>query len=164
MDVHMPLLNGIEATRQIRSKAPGTRVIVLSMFTDQEHIVEALRAGAHGYVIKQSALEELLMAINAVHEDHFYLSPVVLAPVVEGYLEWVEGHALPTLHNLTKREREVLQLIAEGMNTQEAADELELGVRTIESHRSSLMEKLGLSNVVELVHLAFQLGIVRTES
>jgi DNA-binding NarL/FixJ family response regulator len=105
MDIHMPLLNGIEATR-----------------------------------------------------------PSVLAPVVEGYLEWMESQGMPPLHKLTKREREVLQLIAEGMNTQEAAHELKLGVRTVESHRSSLMEKLGLSNVVDLVHLAFQLGIVRTDS
>lgn len=164
MDIHMPLLNGIEATRQIRSQAPGTRVIVLSMLTDQTHVVEALQAGAHGYVIKQSALEELLVAIRSVQEDHLYLSPSVLAPVVAGYLEWVASQGMPPLHRLTKREREVLQLIAEGMNTQEAAHELELGVRTVESHRSSLMEKLGLTNVVELVHLAFQLGIVRTDS
>lgn len=163
MDIHMPLLNGIEATRQIRCQAPGTRVIVLSMLTDQAHVVEALRAGAHGYVIKQSALEELLVAIRSVHEDHIYLSPSVLAPVVEGYLEWVDSQGIPELHRLTKREREVLQLIAEGMNTEEAARELKLGLRTVESHRSKLMEKLGLSNVVELVHLAFQLGIVRTD-
>ena len=104
------------------------------------------------------------MAIRSEQEDHLYLSPSVLAPVVEGYLEWVESQGVHPLHRLTKREREVMQLIAEGMNTQEAADELKLGVRTIESHRSSRMDKVGLSNVVELVHLAFQLGIVRTDS
>jgi DNA-binding NarL/FixJ family response regulator len=113
MDISMPRLNGIEATTQIRAAAPQTRVIMLSRFAEQSQVVRALRAGADGYLLKNDAIDELLIAIHAVNRGDLYLSPAVLRPVVEGYLAWVEQQGESPIDRLTDREREVLQLIAE---------------------------------------------------
>ena len=160
MDISMPRLNGIEATVQIRAATPPTRVIILSRFAEQKQVVRALRAGAAGYLLKNDAVDELLSAINAVNRGDLYISPAVLRPVVEGYLAWVEQQGASPIDRLTDREREVLQLIAEGKSNQAIAQELNLGVRTVETHRANLMNKLDLHNVADVVRFAFQHGIL----
>jgi DNA-binding NarL/FixJ family response regulator len=160
MDISMPRLNGIEATIQIRAATPQTRVIILSRFAEQKQVVRALRAGAAGYLLKNDAVDELLSAINAVNRGDLYISPAVLRPVVEGYLAWVEQQGASPIDRLTDREREVLQLIAEGKSNQAIAQELNLGVRTVETHRANLMNKLDLHNVADVVRFAFQHGIL----
>jgi DNA-binding NarL/FixJ family response regulator len=160
MDISMPRLNGIEATIQIRAATPHTRVIVLSRFAEQNQVVRALKAGADGYLLKNDAINELLIAINAVNRGDLYISPAVLRPVVEGYLAWVEQQGESPIDRLTDREREVLQLVAEGKSNQAIAQELNLGVRTVETHRANLMSKLDLHNVADVVRFAFQHGIL----
>jgi two-component system response regulator NreC len=160
MDISMPRLNGIEATIQIRAGTPQTRVIMLSRFAEQSHVVRALKAGAEGYLLKNDAVDELLIAINAVDRGDLYISPAVLRPVVEGYLAWVEQQGESPIDRLTDREREVLQLIAEGKSNQAIAQELNLGVRTVETHRANLMNKLDLHHVADVVRFAFEYGIV----
>jgi DNA-binding NarL/FixJ family response regulator len=160
MDISMPRLNGIEATTQIRAAAPQTRVIMLSRFAEQSQVVRALRAGADGYLLKNDAIDELLIAIHAVNRGDLYLSPAVLRPVVEGYLAWVEQQGESPIDRLTDREREVLQLIAEGKSNQAIAQELNLGVRTVETHRANLMSKLDLHNVADVVRFAIQYGVL----
>lgn len=160
MDISMPRLNGIEATVQIRAATPRTRVIVLSRFSEQNQVVRALKAGADGYLLKNDAIDELLIAINAVNRGDLYVSPAVLRPIVEGYLAWVERQGEYPIDRLTDREREVLQLVAEGKSNQAIAQELNLGVRTVETHRANLMSKLDLHNVADVVRFAFQYGIL----
>lgn len=160
MDISMPRLNGIEATIQIRAATPKTRVIVLSRFAEQNQVVRALRAGADGYLLKNDAVDELLIAINAVNRGDIYISPAVLRPIVDGYLAWVEQQGDSPIDRLTDREREVLQLIAEGQSSQAIAEELNLGVRTVETHRANLMNKLDLHNVADVVRFAYQYGIL----
>lgn len=164
MDISMPRLNGIEATTQIRAAAPKTRVIILSRFAEQGQVVRALRAGANGYLLKNDAIDELLIAINAVDRGDLYLSPAVLRPVVEGYLAWVEQQGESPIERLTDREREVLQLVAEGKSNQAIAQELNLGVRTVETHRANLMSKLDLHNVADVVRFAIQYGVLGANS
>jgi DNA-binding NarL/FixJ family response regulator len=160
MDISMPRLNGIEATVQIRSATPQTHVIMLSRFAEQSQVVRALKAGADGYLLKNDAIDELLIAIKAVNRGDLYISPAVLRPVVEGYLAWVEQQGESPVDRLTDREREVLQLIAEGKSNQAIAQELNLGVRTVETHRANLMSKLDLHNVADVVRFAFEHGVV----
>jgi DNA-binding NarL/FixJ family response regulator len=135
-------------------------VIILSRFAEQNQVVRALKAGADGYLLKNDAVDELLIAIHAVSRGDLYLSPAVLRPVVEGYLAWVEQKGESPIDRLTDREREVLQLVAEGKSNQSIAHELNLGVRTVETHRANLMGKLDLHNVADVVRFAFQHGIV----
>jgi DNA-binding NarL/FixJ family response regulator len=160
MDISMPRLNGIEATVHIRSATPQTHVIMLSRYADQRQVVRALRAGADGYLLKNDAVDELLIAISAVNRGDLYISPAILRPVVEGYLAWVEQQGASPLDRLTDREREVLQLIAEGKSNQAIAQELNLGVRTVETHRANLMNKLDLHHVADVVRFAYRHGIV----
>jgi len=160
MDIAMPRMNGIEATNRIQVKTPETKVIILSVFDDPKHVVQALQAGAQGYVLKNDAIGQLLLAIEAVKDGHLYLSPAVLRPIVAGYLEWTEAKGASPLDRLTDREREILQMVAEGRSNPEIATELELGVRTVESHRASLMSKLDIHHVADLVRFAFQHGVI----
>jgi len=162
MDINMPRLNGIEAARRILSSVPQTRIIILSMFSEQEQVIHALRAGVLGYVLKNAAVEELLLAIHAVNDGHLYLSPAVLRPIVDGYLEWMETQGPLPLDCLTLREREVLKLIAEGKSNQEIGQELRLGLRTAESHRANLMKKLNLHNMAQVVRFAIRQGVIRS--
>jgi two-component system response regulator NreC len=164
MDISMPRLNGIEATTQIRAATPQTHVIMLSRFAEQSQVVRALKAGADGYLLKNDAVDELLIAINAVNRGDIYISPAVLRPVVEGYLAWVEQQGETPIDRLTDREREVLQLVAEGKSNQAIAQELNLGVRTVETHRANLMNKLDLHNVADVVRFAFEHGILGPNS
>jgi DNA-binding NarL/FixJ family response regulator len=160
MDIAMPLLNGIEATQQITSTCPHTRVMVLSIHFTSVHIQRALQAGAMGYLLKESAGEEVVEAIRTVHEGRRYLSRKIAETVVEDYVRQGGGDVL---EGLSPRERQVLQLIAEGKTSAEAAQILFLSVKTVETYRSRFMQKLGLKDMTALVKFAIQHGIISLE-
>ena len=156
LDLSMPTLNGIGAVREISRVAPATKVIVLTMHTEEHYILEALRAGVKGCVSKTQAPEHLLQAIREVCRGGVYLSPSVSGVVVQGYLANTDVPYDP----LTDRERQVLQLIAEGKTTKEVAVILGVSVNTAESHRSSLMSKLDIHSTAEVVRYAIRRGMV----
>lgn len=156
MDVTMPELNGIEATRRIRDISPFIRVVALSVHRDGVYVREIVRAGAEGYILKESADSELLSAIRAVAEGHSYLSPEVAGAVLKDYRK----HATNPIDLLSAREREVLQLIAEGQTNKEIATKFNLSVYTVDGHRTRIMEKLGLHSVSELVRFAVRNGLI----
>jgi DNA-binding NarL/FixJ family response regulator len=156
MDVAMPELNGIEATRRIIELAPRARVLALSMHKDAVYVREILRAGARGYLLKDSADADLIAAVRAVAKGEGYLSPGVSDAVLSDY----RRHVTDPLDLLTSREREVLQLIAEGKTNKEIATSLSLSVYTVEAHRGRLMEKLNLHSTGELVRFAVRSGLI----
>ena len=156
LDLAMPTLNGISAVREIAKVSPRTKVMLLTMYTEEHHVLEALRAGVKGCVSKTQAPEHLLQAIREVCGGGIYLSPSVSGVVVQGYLATKEPYSDP----LTNRERQVLQLIAEGKTTKEVAVILGVGVKTAESHRSALMGKLDIHSTAELVRYAIRRGLV----
>ena len=161
MDLSMPLLSGLEATRQIKSLCPQIEVLVLTMHADEEYVFQILQAGASGYLLKQSAVGELVAAIQAVHEGDSYLSPAISRKVVDGYVRQArEQSQVDPYEQLSDREREVLHLIAEGYSTQEIADLLFISPKTVRGHRSSLTEKLDLHSNAELTRYAIRKGIV----
>jgi DNA-binding NarL/FixJ family response regulator len=150
MDISMKELNGIEATAQIMAAVPETRVLILSMHTTEDFVRRALKAGAAGYVVKDSAPLELRMAIEAVMRGEHYISSRVSRHLVYGMVEGaVEGKS--SIESLTPRQREILQMVAEGKSTKEIAFVLEVSVKTIETHRSALMERLGIHDIAGLV-------------
>jgi two-component system response regulator NreC len=159
MDISMPNLNGIEATRQIQELYPDVKIVVLSMHANEEYVFQVLRAGALGYVLKQSDSAELLRAIQAVLAGGSFMSAPISRLLIDDYIHRVEtrgqGHRLD---RLTTREREILQLLAEGWSNQKIAQQLGIGVKTVESHRSNMLSKLGLSNKTELVRFALSRG------
>jgi DNA-binding NarL/FixJ family response regulator len=156
MDVAMPELNGIEATRRLIELSPRTRVLALSMHKDAVYVREILRAGARGYLLKDSADADLLAAVRAVAKGEGYLSPAVSDAVLSDY----RRHVTDPIDLLTSREREVLQLIAEGKTNKEIATSLTLSVYTVEAHRGRLMEKLNLHSTGELVRFAVRSGLI----
>ena len=156
MDVTMPELNGIEATRRIREFSPHIRVLALSVHRDSVYVREIIRAGAEGYLLKESADTDLLAAVRAVAVGHSYLSPEVSGAILNDY----RRHATNPLDLLTSREREVLQHIAEGRTNKEIATNLNLSVYTVDGHRTRIMDKLNLHSVGELVRFAVRNGIV----
>ena len=162
MDTTMPNLNGIEATRQITNQAPGVKVIILSEQSNRRCVCEALRAGAAGFVPKQCGFQDLLTAIRDVAANHTYLSPEVTSVVVDGYVNRLAENDNSAYSVLTDREREVLQLIAEGKSTKDIARELHLSSKTIEWHRTQLMKKLHFTSIAELVKYAINEGITCT--
>ncbi|MGB8181888.1 MAG: response regulator transcription factor [Stellaceae bacterium] len=162
MDIAMPGLNGLEATRRLVKDQPQVRVVMLSMHSDESHVLQALRAGASGYVLKGSAPRELEMAIEAVARGEIFLSPAISKHVIDVYLNRAEGQA-NSLDLLTPRQREILQLIAEGKSSKQIAQLLEASVKTIESHRASLMERLDIHDVAGLVRYAIRHGLVSPE-
>lgn len=162
MDIAMPGLNGLEATRRLVKDYPQVRVVMLSMHADESHVLQALRAGASGYVLKGSAPRELEMAIEAVARGEIFLSPAISKHVIDVYLNRAEGE-INSLDLLTPRQREILQLIAEGKSSKQIAQLLEASVKTIESHRASLMERLDIHDVAGLVRYAIRHGLVSTE-
>jgi DNA-binding NarL/FixJ family response regulator len=157
MDLSMPELNGADATRAILERDPGCRVIVLSMYSDREYVRRALKAGAAGYVVKRSAAKEVVDAIRAVHAGQRYLSPRVADVVLDDY---AGDGADDLLAKLSQREREVLQLLAEGHTGAQIAERLSLSQKTVETYRARLVEKLGIRDVAGLVRFAKQRGIV----
>ena len=164
IDITMPRMNGLEATERIRLRRLGTRVLILSMSADEMVVRQALRNGAHGYLIKQSAVDELLLALRAVNQGEIYLSPVVSSSIVSDLLALPVGATPVGLARLTSREREVLQLIAEGSTSREIGELLTVSVKTVEKHRSSLMAKLSVHDVAGLTRLAIKYGIVSADS
>jgi len=162
MDIAMPGLNGLEAARRLVKDQPHVRVVMLSMHSDESHVLQALRAGASGYVLKGSAPRELEMAIEAVARGEIFLSPAISKHVIDVYLNRAEGQA-NSLDLLTPRQREILQLIAEGKSSKQIAQLLEASVKTIESHRASLMERLDIHDVAGLVRYAIRHGLVSPE-
>jgi DNA-binding NarL/FixJ family response regulator len=161
MDIAMPDMNGLEATTRIRKQYPHIRVIMLSMYSSEEYVLQALRAGAAGYLLKDSGRVELALAIRAVAQGQTYLSPQVATHVAE-YMRRVEQTAedAQAPEQLTPRQREILQLIAEGRSTQEIADALVISAKTVATHRIQLMQRLGIFDVPGLVRYALRAGIV----
>jgi DNA-binding NarL/FixJ family response regulator len=163
MDVAMPNLNGVEATRQIVREQPTTRIIAFSAALDRRSVQEMLAAGASGCLPKTCSFEELLAAIRNVVSNHTYLSPQVCRMVIEGYVSRSTGGTNSAYSDLTAREREVLQLIAEGMSTKMIAKELCLSTKTIEWHRSRIMKKLGIESIAGLVRYAMAEGLTSAD-
>ena len=162
MDMVMPGLNGLEATRQIRKRLPRTKVLMLTGYMEDEQIVGALRAGASGYVVKQSDVAELVLGIQAVHRGNTYFSSAISSGgAVDEYM-WraKSGEAKVGYEQLTSREREVLQLIAEGYTNQRIADELFISVKTVEAHKAHIMNKLRAQNRTDLIRYALRRGLV----
>ncbi|MFA4828991.1 MAG: response regulator transcription factor [Thermodesulfovibrionales bacterium] len=159
MDVNMPDLNGIEATRQIITGNPGIKVIALSMYSEKQFVVEMLKAGAAGYMLKDSAFEELVHAINTVIQGQFYLSSGIATFVLKDYLHKSSGGDFSAFSMLTGREREVLQLITEGKTTKEIASILNVSTKTIETHRQQIMKKLNVYSIAELTKYAIREGM-----
>lgn len=159
MDIAMAGLNGLEATARIAKEFPNVHVIILSMHASEEYVLQALRAGAVGYLLKDAGTEELELAVRAVARDETYLSPAVSKHVVADYVRRVGGEP-SSLERLTRRQREILQLIAEGHSTQEIAHMLSISVKTVETHRSQLMERLNIHDVAGLVRYAIRMGLV----
>lgn len=157
LDLSMPLLNGLDAAREITQASPKTRTILLTMHTEDQYVTEALRAGIRGYVLKTQATSDLVQAIREVFRGSVYLSPGVSRAVVEAYLAKTELSS----DSLTPRERQVLQLVAEGKTTKEVAVVLGVSVKTAESHRTRLMEKLGIHETASLVRYAIRRGLVQ---
>jgi len=156
MDVAMPELNGIEATRRLAASVPHTRVIALSMHKDSVYVREILRAGARGYLLKDSDAEDLVSAIRVVARGESYLSPAVSNAVLDDY----RRHVTNPIDLLTSREREVLQMLAEGKTNKEIAGVLNLSVYTVDAHRGRIMEKLNLHSINDLVRFAVRNGVI----
>lgn len=166
MDVVMPGLNGLEATRQIRKVSPSTRVVMLSGFVDEDQLLEAIRAGASGYLIKRSDVSELVLAIQTVHRGNSYFSSALSEgfDLTEVLYQAKQVEPKNATDPLTPREREVLQLIAEGYTNQGIARELYISVKTVEAHKAHIMAKLHARNRADLIRYAIRKGIVRLES
>ncbi len=159
LDIWMPNLSGIGAVSGIRRKSPGTRVVMMSQHDTGSYVQSALREGACGYVLKTAASDELLTALRAAMENKCFLSPEVAQTVVESFTQ-PAGDLESPLDGLTGREREILQLIAEGLSSKEVATRLSISVRTVESHRSAVMGKLGVHKVAGLVRFAIREGVI----
>lgn len=166
MDMRMPGLNGIEATRQIRKRSPSTRVLIVTGITDDDQVLEALRAGAAGYMLKQSDIDELLIAIRAVHHGNPYFSSSLSTgrTPIEYLLAAQQPDKSQATDSLTEREREVLQLIAEGHANQSIADQLFLSVKTVEAHKANIMGKLHLRSQTDLIRYALRKGVITLEA
>jgi DNA-binding NarL/FixJ family response regulator len=160
MDIAMPELNGIEATQQIRESCPSSQVIILSMYSTSQHIFRAFKAGARGYILKESAGDDVIRAVRMVHNGNIFLCNEISEAVVDHYIRSREtGEADDPLTRLSAREREILQLVVEGKSNARIADTLFLSPKTVETYRSHLMQKLGISDVPGLVKFAIQHGL-----
>ena len=161
MDISMPNLNGIEAARQIVTKQLGVAVVILSLHADEGYVLRALRAGARGYLLKECPPEELIQAIRAASEGKAFFSPVVSRMLVEDYMRQLQDRQMEdTYELLTAREREILQLVAEGKSNKDVANMLKLSPYTVETHRSNILEKLNLHSVPELVLYAVRKRVI----
>jgi len=159
MDIAMPDMNGIEATRQIFADRPGAKVIALSMHSDRHFVSEMLKAGATAYLLKQCAVDELITAIKTVLKNQTYLSPCISGVVVDNFVRNTSKSDSTVFSHLTDREREVLQLMAEGKTSKVIAIQLNLSIKTIETHRMKIMEKLNIHTVAELTKYAIREGL-----
>ena len=166
MDISMPELDGVEACRRIRQQIPAVHVLFLTMHEAEEYFFQALRAGAAGYIIKRTAAAELVAALRAVARGEAFLSPSMARALVADYTERTGGAGAPGVDRynaLTAREKEVLKLVGEGHTSQEIADLLHLSVKTVQTHRAAVMEKLGLRDITHLVRYAVRRGLVDPE-
>jgi len=162
LDVGMPGLNGLDVAARLASQDASIRVLILSMHTSEEYVLRALRAGCAGYLLKGSAVAELEIAVRAVARGETYLSPAVSKHVMDDYVRRTGGATDP-IDALTPRQREVLQLVAEGNTSKDIADRLGVSFKTVEAHRAQIMERLGLHDVAGLVRFAMRMGLVRPE-
>ena len=163
MDVSMPDMNGIEATRQIIEKSPKIKVIALSMHSDKQFILEMLNAGASGYLLKDCAFHELINAIHSVASNRSYLSPEIADVMIKEFKHVISKESLSAFSLLTSRERQVLQLIAEGKTTKEIAYTLEVSTKTIETYRQQIMDKLDIHSIAGLTKYAVREGLTSIE-
>jgi len=160
LDIAMPLLNGLEATRRIRRDCPHARVLVLSMHENEEYIRQVLANGAMGYILKDAGAEELVAAIRMVQRGEAVLSPAITRLVIEDYLRWGDLQPQNSSNGLTPREREILQLIAEGYSNKEIGEILCISIKTVQAHRTNLMSKLDLHDRSELIKYAIRKKII----
>lgn len=161
MDISMPDFNGLDATAIIRDKVPGTRIIALSMHSGKNHIDKMFASGASGYVLKDSAMDELYDAIQAVHNGHFYLSGALARMYMDSQAEMFKNlNLLSPSKEISKKERHVLQLVAEGKKTKDIAQKMGISIKTVETHRSNLMKKLGIFSIAGLTKFAIKEGMV----
>lgn len=160
MDIAMPLLNGLEATRRIRHACPQVKILILTMYENEEYIRQALASGAMGYILKDATARELLDAIHTVHRGEAVLSPAITRLVIENYLRWGDLQENDTSDGLSPREREVLQLIAEGYTSKQIAEILCISIKTVQAHRANLMSKLNLHDRADLIKYAIQRKII----
>lgn len=164
MDVAMPRLGGVEATKRIKQEFPSVQVLALTIHDNEEYLFQMLQAGACGYVLKKARPEELIAALEAAERGEVYLSPGMAKSLVEDYLKRVEaGEEEDSYHRLTDREREILKLIAEGYTNPEIARMLHLSVKTVQAHRAHIMEKLNLHRPAELIKYAIRKGLIFVE-
>jgi DNA-binding NarL/FixJ family response regulator len=164
MDIAMPDLNGIEATQHIYADCPATKVVILSIYATSEHIFRSLQAGARGYVLKESAGQEVVKAVRTVHTGRRYLSARITDTVLEDYLQKSRtAQTKSPLENLSQREREVLQLVVEGKSSADIAGMIHLSPKTVETYRSRIMQKLGIKDIPSLVKFALQHGLTSME-
>jgi DNA-binding NarL/FixJ family response regulator len=162
LDIGMPQLNGIEATRQIASQEPDTKVVILSMHQDEGYVLKALKAGARAYILKNSAEADLIRAVRTVADGKSFFSPVISKMLLEDYVRQIrDKHVEDSYDLLTPREREVLQLLAEGRTNKEVANLLHLSVYTVDAHRGNILQKLNLHGVPEMVLYAVRKGIIQ---
>jgi DNA-binding NarL/FixJ family response regulator len=164
MDISMQDLNGIEATRQITGAAPGTKVIILSMHSSQRFVTDVFKAGASGYLLKDCDFSEIISAIHTVFANETYVCPQIATVLRNDYLQRILQHETSPVSALTPREREVLQLMAEGKSTKEIAFAFNLSVKTVEVHRQRIMEKLDIHSIAELTKYAIREGLTPLES
>lgn len=161
MDISMPKMTGIEATRQIKALHPQTRVLMLTIHKSEDQILESFNAGADGYVLKHATREELLLAIKSVHKGESFISPMVSHKVIDGFLDRnLSIKQSSSWETLTPRERQILKLVAEGHTNKKIADSLFISVKTVETHRSNIMSKLAIHNVQELTAYAMRKGLL----
>jgi DNA-binding NarL/FixJ family response regulator len=159
MDISMPNLNGIDATRRIRTDNSSGKVIILSMHSNQKFVIESLRAGAAGYMLKDCAIDELLIAIRHVASGQIYLARAIEETVIKDYLKLVASKPDSAFSALSAREREVLQLLARGLSTKEIAVEINVSIKTVETHRKQIMDKLGIHSIAQLTKYAIREGL-----
>jgi DNA-binding NarL/FixJ family response regulator len=159
LDIAMPELNGLDAARRLAAECPEVRVLILSMHTDPAYVREAMQAGTAGYVLKEAGVEELELAIRAALRGERYLDPRVSKQVIEGYVKGLEAPGTA----LTPRQREILQLIAEGRSTRDIAQRLHLSVKTVETHRAQIMDRLDIRDVAGLTRYAIRIGLISDE-
>ncbi len=162
LDIGMPELNGIEATRQIATESPSTHVVILSMHSDEGYVLRALKAGARAYILKNSAEADLIRAVRSVADGKSFFSPVISKMLLEDYVRQIRDKQVEDSYDLlTPREREVLQLIAEGKTNKDVANILHLSVHTVDAHRGNILQKLNLHGIPELILYAVRKGIIR---
>ena len=164
IDINMPGLNGLEATDRIKHRCPDVRILVLSMHANEEYVLQVLRSGASGYLLKDSATEELVKGIESVNEGEAYLSPRISKTVIADYVRRTDAEDQRAPHEmLTPREREILQLVAEGHTSKEIAEQLHLSIKTVETHRANLMDKLDIHNRAGLIRYAIRAGLIASD-